>query len=441
MKISFGKITSVGVFLLIYYIYMNSMRKLMIPFSGITIKLILIFVLVSSILASNGKIRITGNSDKIQSFSWILIAVYILFNNQSIVLSLVEGGLIQLYVMISFILFASSINDKWINTWFKWTEIFVMIHAIATIIFYFNSNLYTSFANYFFTGSTLVDCLKYYKSGWMCGLSSHFSSNGMILAIGFIVFFERTRFLKKKLSAKASRQVLIIYYACTATVLYALILSSKRSPLIAAFFAIAITFIFAQGKNIWKRLFILMVICLTGYTVYQLIGDKIPGLTTIMDKFNALEGTSAGVLNGRGGLWSLAIEMFESNPILGKGFGSYATYAIENGAITTSAHNYYLQILSELGLVGIVLYISAFVTGIVSTRNEIKVSLANKSQEEIMILSIALGIQIFVIIYCITSTALMYYYILIPYFLACSVPRTIRFNRNNLKNSIRSNKR
>lgn len=420
--ISKEKTISFSVFLLLYYIYMNSIRKVMIPMSSITIPIILVFSLVVTIYASKGRFKTKGMSDEIQCLSWILISIYILINNYSLTKNLIGGGMIQLYVMVFFMLFTTS-SDRWFRTWIKYTKIFIIIHAVSTIIFFFNEGLYIKFVNIFFL-SNYYEMMKYYYRGWMSGLSGHFSSNGMILSIGLIFFFEEIRILKKD---KTYKYNLILNYICILIVIYALILSSKRGPLISACLAIIITYIFAQGKNIFKRLIILTILCMIIYLLYKLLLPIIPGIETIMEKFNSLSNDDAGVLNGREGLWKIALDMFHLNPLTGKGFGSYSQYSSLQNAISTSAHNYYLQVLAELGLIGIVLYISAFISGIINTLHELKKAIEKKSNWYIMMLSISLEIQIFVIAYSMTSTAMMYYDILIPYFLACTVSRVIKF--------------
>jgi O-antigen ligase len=156
---------------------------------------------------------------------------------------------------------------------------------------------------------------------------------------------------------------------------------------------------------------------------------RIPGLSIIAAKFARLENSDAGLLNGRQGLWTRAIELFKSNPIFGAGYGSYAAYASVTDAITTSAHNYYLQVAAELGVIGLILYVMAFVSGIISTLKQLKFIVGKQKANDIRILYLcaALAVEIFVLIYSMTSTALMYYPILIPYFIACTVARALRF--------------
>lgn len=60
--------------------------------------------------------------------------------------------------------------------------------------------------------------------------------------------------------------------------------------------------------------------------------------------------------NGRGILWSLAWSGFIEKPLFGHGWGGFAVIAPQSGNIhATNAHNIYLQLLCEVGIVGFVL--------------------------------------------------------------------------------------
>lgn len=428
MKLSKKHYYLISIFLLLYYCYFNGLRKIFIPFSAVTIPALLAIVLLLVFASCNGKLLIQGNTDKILCMSWFTIAVYIFINNKSLLNNLVSGGMIQLYIMIAFLMVAANTDGNWIDLWIRLTEFYVLAHAVATIIFYFNSSLFSQFARIMFSGDTLDAVLRYYRLGYMTGLSGHFSTNGMILGIGFLFYFEELLYYRRIPTNERNRKAQIFNLVAMLLVFYALILSSKRAPLLAAVFAICFTAIVYKRNKIARRLLILIAIVIVLVAAYSILQNVIPGLSTIVDKFETLEESDAGVLNGRSGLWQLALTMFGQNPVFGCGFGSYSVYATQAGSITTSAHNHYLQVLSELGIVGLVLYILAFISSaVLAFKKLLKISSNPQvDNETVKALCIALDIQIFTIIYCITATALMYYYILIPFFIACSVARTIQ---------------
>ena len=71
----------------------------------------------------------------------------------------------------------------------------------------------------------------------------------------------------------------------------------------------------------------------------------------------------AAYANGRAGLWRAAWNCFLASPVFGNGWGSY-TLAIKGAGFghATNAHNIYLQVLCETGIVGFVLIGAAFLT-------------------------------------------------------------------------------
>lgn len=437
MLIQRKKINLAIIFLLMYYCYLNSMRLITFPYSSVTVPLLLSVVLILIIIANKGKIQFFGHDDKLLCFTWCSIALYIFLDNKDLSSNLIEGGMIQLYIMICFLLFMKNDID-WISKWLFWTELFVMIHALATVVFYFDYEIYYKFVNLAFTGSVITDVLKYYQMGYMCGLSSHFSTNGMILGVGFIVFFERCHYLSKnKDNNKFIKYKFFVILVGLFVILYAIILSSKRAILFSAIFAIVITYLISSNHHLGKRVFAIMVALVCIYFLYLFAVQYVPGLDTIANKFMNLEGSSAGVLNGRIYLWELSKEMFFRSPIIGMGYGSYKIAASEINAFTLSAHNYYLQVLSELGIIGLSLYLLAFLSAIFYTLKLVR--RINQAKESTInfympMLLISLEIQILVLVYSFTATSLMYYSILIPYFMACTVPRAIFQISRTIKN-------
>jgi hypothetical protein len=79
------------------------------------------------------------------------------------------------------------------------------------------------------------------------------------------------------------------------------------------------------------------------------------------------DSTSAHLLSGRGNgrwqFWASAVNEFKSKPLVGHGAGSWEAWWLQHRAIsyfTRYAHSLYLQVLGELGAVGLVLLLGAF---------------------------------------------------------------------------------
>lgn len=73
--------------------------------------------------------------------------------------------------------------------------------------------------------------------------------------------------------------------------------------------------------------------------------------------------------SGRWQQWASAIDEFRSSPALGRGAGSYEAWWAQHGSLrgyVKDAHSLYLETLGELGIVGFLLVVGAFLTGLVA---------------------------------------------------------------------------
>ena len=66
---------------------------------------------------------------------------------------------------------------------------------------------------------------------------------------------------------------------------------------------------------------------------------------------------TSDALSGRGDLWDMAFQQFQSSPLFGNGFGSFVQLSKTD---LPSAHNSYLQKLSELGIIGTIVFFAPF---------------------------------------------------------------------------------
>jgi O-Antigen ligase len=95
------------------------------------------------------------------------------------------------------------------------------------------------------------------------------------------------------------------------------------------------------------------------------------GPVAIAHKFESTQPTGRGALNGRlfsfsgtnrVSLWSVAVDEYRANPVLGGGAGTYEAYYLEHRSSASkvrNAHSLYLETLAELGPVGLVILLVA----------------------------------------------------------------------------------
>jgi O-antigen ligase len=121
-----------------------------------------------------------------------------------------------------------------------------------------------------------------------------------------------------------------------------------------------------------------------------------------------LQSTTQGqerILEGRTTIWQVGYRAFEDNPVKGVGAGNFGVasrhYLLEPGALgrsdqviqeTPAAHNAYLQIASELGLIGLALFLGivgfCIVSAMLAARD---FSRAGDRQMEILSIAVAVG--------------------------------------------------
>lgn len=416
------------IFLLLYYVY--SLRTIMIPLESITIPILFLLTMVIVIKRNYGRNKSIMPDVRTLTSTWIVIAIYIFIDNANLLDQLVHGGMIQLYVLICFLCYVRR-DENWFQTWLKWTKIFTIVYAIATIVFYFNSGLYYQFVLRIYP-DLATELIKFYEKGWMCGICDHFSTNGMVLATGLMICVNEI--LTKGVHRNKGWRNNKILMLTTIFLLYALILSSKRAPLIASILAISFTYIVSSSKGMNKKIISLSILGALLFFTYEFLLPHIPGLSTIADKFQSTSESDGGVLQGRMDLWTVAFNMIETAPIFGHGFGSYSYLTEDMDMFTTSTHNYYLQAFAELGIIGVFLYITAFFLAIRLTIKTLRWMVKHSAivtSIDRLVICVSLSIQIFVVLYNLSSSAMIYYNITFPYFIsvtaACILTKKYRY--------------
>jgi hypothetical protein len=96
----------------------------------------------------------------------------------------------------------------------------------------------------------------------------------------------------------------------------------------------------------------------------------------------------SGSGSGRWQFWAAALREWESAPVVGRGAGSYEAWWAEHAPFSyfvRNAHSLYLEVLGELGLVGLLILVSALVYGaVVAVRN----TLRRKADERVVAASL-----------------------------------------------------
>lgn len=140
--------------------------------------------------------------------------------------------------------------------------------------------------------------------------------------------------------------------------------------------------------------------------------ESIPGFHRI---FSTLSDVNNGIStsSSRDFLWASALNVFHSSPVIGVGVGRF----MQVSGSDMDAHNAYLQILAEQGIVGLLLFIIPLVYCVINTIKQ----MYYRKNESCETLYFSLFIQFVLILYSITGNPMVNPYGYMIYFLAISI--------------------
>lgn len=176
--------------------------------------------------------------------------------------------------------------------------------------------------------------------------------------------------------------------ALLAIVVFAILLAEKatagrRAWLIAWLVLAALLLWRSESATVWIALASVVLVLVTAllmrrtsqpgertkyYVVYTILGGLIAGLAwTFREAILDLFGKS-GTLTGRAGIWEAVLARIEDHPIIGWGFATpwvpwdpaFDNWIIINGLPVFHAHNVWLDVLFQLGAVGVLIVATAY---------------------------------------------------------------------------------
>jgi O-antigen ligase len=162
----------------------------------------------------------------------------------------------------------------------------------------------------------------------------------------------------------------LVLIAAASVCLIGVLLTVSRGGLIALGAALVAAVVFARKRRVLVASLVgLLVVAATAYFLYF-------APPAARERIEAADGGS-----GRTDIWKVGGRMVEANLVAGVGAGNFATSSIhyllvEPGSIENDtyivdepkvAHNIYLEVLAELGVVGLALFISILIGSLVTT--------------------------------------------------------------------------
>ena len=153
---------------------------------------------------------------------------------------------------------------------------------------------------------------------------------------------------------------IIFAAALSALPLYSMVVLQSRDSLLGAIIALMFAIISWAWRNRSRKFSVYLllaffgslalcaVLTLSGFHVLDSIGHTLDSLFMIDDKYRGIG--SGG--SGRDDLWAAAISLWEAEPIFGVGFKGHTLLMPEQ----LPAHNAYIAMLADMGIVGLASY-------------------------------------------------------------------------------------
>jgi O-antigen ligase len=199
----------------------------------------------------------------------------------------------------------------------------------------------------------LVSIIGYLKILISHGISPHRAfgnTHSLLIAYSFIAIL-----FSKINNIKISRFIHRYSIVMIAILLFGLVLSASRSTWVSIIFALILFIPILKVKQNFK---LLITISATGLLIFSLLfyNSSIRNsglLEDIRERFSGISNpeseTSASF---RLVSWTYYFSRFLANPAMGEGIGNRLAYQFDNIFIDTEAHNLYIMILVQRGIIG-----------------------------------------------------------------------------------------
>lgn len=293
--------------------------------------------------------------------------------------------------------------NNWYKTGYKLILIFSGLHMGFTLFQFLMPEVFNDAVLPLMSQQTKYWISFYMERGYYSGITDQVLKNGFFVTIGMGAAFTAgiTTGKKKKL---------LLFLALFIFFSIALLLTGKRGLLLAS--AVALVAVALFSPKIIKNLKFIGRKIVPALIIFSLVMVMLfPEVFRIFTKF-----TIDDISSGRFIIYGRAIKMFLEKPFLGWASGVY--FNIFGRGI----HNLYLQLLTENGLVGFLLWCTAVVYNLKQVISQIKKERVDSNSQYLKVLLFSLYLQVIFIVHGLTENAMNDSFVFLSYLIAASVP-------------------
>lgn len=314
------------------------------------------------------------------SIMWKLCYIYLCINS---LLNLPDSMRYILLFSVGYLIIKRNMTDSDFSQIFSICKVVGCCESFSVLIQYFFPNVFYKFAKYWFYYSNQYEQVEYL--GKWCkqysGLFYEVSYAAVIISVCIVIYFVDLMIIPKKSNKMFSMFMISLSYI-------AIILTGKRSFMLLLPVVLVLLYVLyvREHLKVIHIIFVFLGICF--------LCIKSENIFNLVEKILNKGSNNGGIqLSERGDFWALALNMFSENPILGTGLNSFDLKFNLSGIRNikydfAGAHNIYIQLLGETGLLGVFFYFGAIYT---SFFRGLKAVLINKNIGSIMWISLAIG--------------------------------------------------
>lgn len=379
-------------------------------------------VIIFSIIMFERKVTVS-----IVDIMWLLFLTLLVLNitlNNLITSKTIADILIYSFC-VGFLLL-TKVNINLFGPSFNFIKLIGIIYALSAIFQYLYTDIYMSVILPLFSPTEQYNIINLLRGNSYSGFTNQNAhlAGYIVNSIGLIVFSSRNTKLFKKILSILFFSILII----------GLLLTTKRAHLIFMILAVLITVLVSiNNKKLFSSIVKLIIIIVTFTLIIYFLfnATNFDEESPILSFSHELKDTFIGIVegedvtNGRSILYGYSWYLFTKEPIFGIGWTEFINNSaglIQSGS-GSHPHNIYLQLLTELGLIGFLFFVIPvtylyYKTFSLLRRIGVNNNLSQKWKHGIQY---AFFSQTFFLLYGFTGNPLTDHNFLIMYFFACSI--------------------
>ena len=229
--------------------------------------------------------------------------------------------------------------------------------------------------------------------------------------ISFSIAYLLVSLYTKKQTRKILTIVLLVLFGA------ALLLTGKRTYVGGLIISLLIVYLVsAQGSKKIKRIILLVVILALAAFILPMIDalNNIPAIARLLDVLDSIN-SGEDFFGYRATLYEKAIAFFKESPLFGIGWRQFRNSVQNEAGYSLNVHNIYLQVLCELGIVGLFVFGFFFVKEYRLAKKRLK-----ESNKRVGITLMILFIQVYFFVCGIAENELYVATGFVYYFISCA---------------------